>query len=222
MAKYVRVPAWYAYPIDKSVPMWQANVLEPIGCVVNGMHMVDLQAGETATVLGAGPAGLIFCSLLKAAGASKVICSEPATLRRETAAVCGADVVIDPNEEDLLERVQEETDGKGTDVVVDAVGRMFSETIEVAAVEGRIALFGIDSRWKSEVSPVLITSKELQIYGVWLMKYTMPDAINILESGLLPMDKIVTHRLPLEEVHKAIELARTGQGIKVVIEPSQF
>jgi threonine dehydrogenase-like Zn-dependent dehydrogenase len=99
---------------------------------------------------------------------------------------------------------------------------MFTESIDVAAVEGRIALFGIDSRWKSEVSPVLITSKELQIYGVWLMKYTMPDAINILESGLLPMDKIVTHRLPLEEVHKAIELARTGQGIKVVIEPNQF
>ena len=222
LAKYVRVPAWYAYPIDKSVPMWQANVLEPIGCVVNGMHMLNLQAGETATVLGAGPAGLIFVSLLKAGGAAKVICSEPATRRREAAAVCGADVVIDPTEEDLQGRVLEETDGKGTNVVVDAVGRMFADTIELAAVAGRIAVFGIDSRARSEISPVLITSKELQIYGVWLMKYTMPDAINILESGLLPMDQIVTHRLPLEEVHRAIELARTGQGIKVVIEPSQF
>jgi threonine dehydrogenase-like Zn-dependent dehydrogenase len=222
MAKYVRIPSYYAYPLGKHVPMWQAAVLEPIGCVVNGMKKVNFRPGETAVVLGAGPAGLVYTSLLKTSGASKIIVSEPAALRRQAAVTCGAHVVVDPTKEDLRERVMAETNGQGADVVIDAVGRTFALALDVAANFGRVVVFGIDSRARAEVAPVTITSKELQIFGVWLMKYTMPDAIRLLEAGLLPMDKIVTHRLPLEQVLEGIELARSGKGIKVIIEPNQF
>jgi threonine dehydrogenase-like Zn-dependent dehydrogenase len=222
MAEFVRVPAYYCYPLAKHVPMWQAAILEPIGCVVNGMSKINFQAGETAAILGGGPVGVIFTSLLKASGASKIIVSEPAPRRRQAASACGAHVVLDPTTEDVKERVLAETGGKGADVVVEAVGSMFPKTIELARVNGRVLLFGVDSSARGEVPQLAIVSKELQIFGVFLMKYTMPAAIKLIEAGLLPMSEIVTHRLPLEKVQEGIALARRGEAIKVVLTPNEF
>ncbi len=222
MAEFVRVPAHYVYPIDRSIPMWQAAMLEPIGCVLNGMNSIDFQAGESAVILGAGPAGLVFVNLVKNSGASKIIVSEPSPRRRKAAIACGADVVVDPATEDIRDRVMAETVGEGANVVVDAVGRLFPLATELAAVSGRIAVFGIDMTGKTEFPQLSLTNKELRVYGVWLMKYTMPAAIKVLEAALLPMDEIVTHRLPLEKVHEAIKLARTGEGIKVILTPTEF
>ncbi|OGR24220.1 MAG: hypothetical protein A2139_11055 [Desulfobacca sp. RBG_16_60_12] len=73
-----------------------------------------------------------------------------------------------------------------------------------------------------EFLPLGIVNKELQIYGVFLMKYAMDAATRILEAGLLPMDAIVTHRLPLAKVHEGLDLARRGEAAKVVLVPTEF
>jgi len=222
MAKFVRVPAHYAYPISDRTPMWHAAVLEPIGCVVNGMRKLCFEAGESAVVLGAGPIGLLFVSILKASGASKIIVSESVPLRGKAAAECGAHVVVNPTKENLEEIVLAETQGEGVDVVIDAVGWLFPLSIELVRFGGRVLLFGVDSTARPQVPPLVITCKEIQVTGVFLMKYTMPAAITLLESGLLPMDKIVTHRLPLEKVHEGLQLASSGKGIKVVLTPTEL
>jgi len=222
MAEFARVPSYYVYPIEKYVPMWQAAMLEPLGCVANGMRKISFQVGESAVVLGAGPFGLLFASMLKASGASKIIVSEPAPRRREAALACGADVVVDPTREDVRERVLAETGGAGANVVVETVGWLFPLTIELAGMAGRVMLFGVDTTSRPEVPPVPIITNELQIFGVLIHKYTMPSAISILEAGQLPMNEIVTHRLPLEKVHEGIELARSGEAIKVILTPTRF
>ncbi len=221
MAKFVRMPAHHLYPIAKHVPMWHAAMFEPIGCVVNGMDKVSFQVGESAVVLGAGPIGLLFVAMFKAAGASKVIVSDPAVQRQQIARACGADVVVDPNKEDIKERVLAETDGEGADVAVEAVGWVFPLTIELVRFSGRVLVVGTQVK-DVQFSPHPINSRELQIYGVILMKHTMHTVIKILEGGLLPMGEIVTHRLPLEKLHEGLELARRGEAAKVILMPSEF
>lgn len=221
MAKFVRMPAHHLHPIGKHVPMWQAALFEPIGVIMNGMHKINFQVGESAVVLGAGPIGLLFVAVFKAAGASKVIVSDPASRRRQIALACGADVALDPSIEDVKQRVDAETNGEGTDVSVEAVGWMFPLAIELVRFSGRVLIVGTQVE-QVQFSPHSINSKELQIYGVFLMQHAMEASISILETGLLPLDEIVTHRLPLEKVHEGLDLVRSGEAAKVVLLPNDM
>jgi len=222
MAEFMRIDARRLYPIGKHVPMWQVAMFEPIGVIVNGMSKINFQVGESAVVLGAGPIGLLAVCMLKANGASKIIVSEPTLRRRQAALACGADVVVDPNKEDVKERVLAETEGKGVHVAVEAVAGLLPLTIDLVRPFGRVMAIGMPLTGDVQVSPVKIVLYEIQIYGVILMKHTMDTVIRILEAGLLPLDEIVTERLPLEKVHEGLELARRGEAAKVILTPAEF
>jgi len=221
-AEYVRIPHHFCYRVDKSLPFWKVSLVEPLACAVSCMKKVSFMPGETAVVLGAGPIGLFFVGLLKASGALKVIVSEPAPVRARLAAACGADVIINPNKENVKDRVMAETEGKGAEVVIEAVGWLFPLCIELARTGGRIILFGVDTTARAEIDTTPIISKELQIYGGFLTKYVMPLALRILQSGLLPVEKIVSHKMPLQKIHEGIALTRTGEGVKVMLIPNEI
>lgn len=220
LAKYVKVPAHYCYEIAPHVPMKHIAVFEPIGVVVNAMSKVKAQPGEITTVIGGGPVGLFATSLLKAAGA-KVIACDLKPVRRELLKKCGADVVINPKEENLVEVVNENSKGYGAHVVVEAVGSQLPLALDVLAFGGRLAQIGIPSK-DITFRPFQIYAKEAQIFGSFLMKNAMNDTIRILEANLIPLDTIITHVLPLEEVNEGIEIARQGEGGKIVIMPNEL
>jgi threonine dehydrogenase-like Zn-dependent dehydrogenase len=221
MARYVRVPAYFTYPISDAVPFWQAAVAEPLGCVLNGIEKAKPVVGERAVVFGAGPIGLFFVALLRLAGVSQIVVSEPAEVRRQVAETCGATLATDATGEAFVEAVRSLTSGRGADIVIDAVGHLFPQAIEVAAPAARVILLGVDSSASVTITPLALTSRELRVYGVFLMKNTMSRAVQLLEDGVLPMDRIVTHRLPLSQVHDGIALARAGEAVKVVCHPDE-
>jgi (R,R)-butanediol dehydrogenase/meso-butanediol dehydrogenase/diacetyl reductase len=221
LAKYARVKDINVIPISGDVPMWQLAMAEPIACVINGCRKVKLEPGESAVVLGAGPIGLLYISLLKAAGATDLIAVEPSPRRQRAALACGATLVVDPTKEDIKERVLAATQ-RGANVVVEAVGPMIDTAIQIAGPGGRIVQFGHDESAWVKVPPARIVYKELQIYGVFLAKFTFEPAKDLLEQHILPLDEIVTHRLPLEKVHQGIDLVRRGEAIKVVVHPNDF
>ncbi len=221
LAKYVRVKERNVIPISESVPMWQTALAEPLACCLNGTNKAKLQPGESAVVLGAGPIGLLYISLLKAAGAGRLIAVEPSSYRRQAALDCGATTVIDPGSEDIKQRVLDATRGRGADVVVEAVGPMIDTCIQIAGSGARVIQFGHDeSAWVS-IPPARIVYKELQIYGVFLAKFTFEPAKQLLEQGTLPLETIVSHRLPLERVHEGINMLRAGTAIKVIVHPGE-
>lgn len=219
MADFVRIPAHFLYPVSSATPMWQAVLAEPLGCVLNGVAKADLGFGDTVAILGGGPIGLLFAAMLKNAGAAKVILSEPMPRRRAAALDCGADVVIDPVHEDIVSRVLDETHGQGANVVVECVGSLLGEAIEIAAEAARIILIGVNSGARSEVAPLDITNRELRLEGVFMMKNTMQSAVQMIESRRLPLEVIVTQRLPMEDFELGMNLAKTGADVKVVFEP---
>lgn len=216
MADYAVIPEKLAYKISPSVPRHIACLAEPLACVLNGTTTVRAVPGETIVIQGAGPIGLLFAMLYKAAGAA-VIISDVAEGRGQLALELGADRYVNPTKENLEEIVKQET-GIGAAIVVDAVGSLLGSCIPLVRKGGTILVFGLNTVAAATVRPAEIVMNEIEIRGTYIAKGTFPLAVKILEKNLLPIEKIVTHRLPITEFEKGLELMKSGVGSKVVIE----
>ncbi|WP_326836410.1 alcohol dehydrogenase catalytic domain-containing protein [Amycolatopsis rhabdoformis] len=219
MAEYVKVPSYFAYRVGADVP-WEHLVLaEPLGCVLNGIGKAGVAVGDRAVVLGGGPMGLLTVIALKHFGVEQVILVEPAVKRAEVARQAGADLVINPAAAGVREEVLAATGGRGATVVVEAVGNQLDTAVGVAADRARIVVLGINNSYRANLSAMTVTIKELRILGSFLMRYTMRESLDLIQSGELPLERVVSHVLPLSEVHHGISLARAGEGLKIVFKP---
>lgn len=217
-AEYVRVSEKVAHKIAGDLPSDIAAFAEPLACLVNGTQKIRVNPGESVLVIGAGPIGLMYVQMMKAAGASPIIVSEPTKLRQEYAIKCGADFVVNPMETDLQAFVMEKT-GIGADYAIDVVGSQVYEGVKAVRKGGKVLLFGVNAKAVPTVVQSQITFKEVSILGTWLANATFPKAVKILESGVLNLKQLVTHVLPLEQTGYGIELARKGEGIEILIDP---
>lgn len=220
MARYAIVPREALFKASPRVPSHIRALAEPLACVLNAVNRFKVQPGDTALVLGAGPIGLLFTSVIKANGASKIIVAEISEYRKAAAKDCGATRVVDPTQEDLAEIVRQETDG-GADVVVEAVGPLLPQAIELARTRGTVLQFGHDETVNPAIPVGVMLKKELQILGAYIGRYSFDRAAKVMESGQLPLDRIVSHRLPLSKVHEGLDVLRQGKGIKIILEPEE-
>lgn len=217
-AQYGVVPAGQLYEISQDISANTAACVEPLSCVIQGTTKLKIQPGETVVVLGAGPIGLLFTMMFKASGARRIIVSEKSNYRGKYAREVGAGVVVNPQETDLEETVKKETD-MGADVVVDAVGELFDQTLNLVRRAGRILLFGMNEKAVVDIPQSLITRNEVQILGAYVGTAVFTSAIRILESQVIDVNKIITHVIPLHQIREGIEILRNQQGIKVIVKP---
>lgn len=222
LTSYICVPAHSVYKIDKNTPWKLAALAEPLSCVGYAIEKLKIQAGDTVAILGAGPMGLLFASMAKANGATRVIVSEPYEFRREKALKCGATRVVDPKNEDLKKVCLEETNGLGVDHCIEAVGQLLQQAIDVVRPGGKVIMFGHDETATPPIRLADIVRKEVEIHGGFLGKYYFEKTGRIIESGILPLEEIVTHTFPLSEYEKGLELLRKGKALKVVIYPEEY
>jgi (R,R)-butanediol dehydrogenase/meso-butanediol dehydrogenase/diacetyl reductase len=188
---------------------------------VSASRKLKVQPGDNVVVLGAGPIGLLYASFFRACGAAKILVSEISEYRRAVAMEIGADRAVDPKREDLGAVVRAEMPG-GAHVVVEAVGPLLPQAIELARAGGRILQFGHDELARPQIPVAEVVRKELTIYGGFIGRFAFSELPIIMASGVLPLEKIVSHRLPLSRVHEGLELLRAGQAIKVVLYPEAY
>ncbi len=218
MTGYVVVPRQSLYKVSPKVPAHIAALAEPLSCVINAFDKLTMRPGESVLVLGAGPIGLLFIAMFRAAGAAKLIVSEPSEYRRKVALDCGATRVVNPREEDLAPIVARELPD-GPQVVVEAVGALLPLAIELVGGHGRVLQFGHDETVEPAIPVGTMLKKEVVIYGAFIGRHSFERTARVMESGILPLERIVSHRLPLSRIHEGIELLRKGQALKVIIEP---
>jgi threonine dehydrogenase-like Zn-dependent dehydrogenase len=217
-ARFVKVPERLVLEIPAGLSTELASLTEPLACVLNGTQSAGIQPGETAVVFGAGPIGLLYMLVFKAAGAT-VIVSEPNEKRRTGAAELGADIAVDPTTGNLDEVVAKMTEGRGAEVAVDSVGRLLPDAVSTLRKGGQVLVFGLDDLTRADLSPATIAYREISIDGVYIAKGTFPKALLMLEENSQGFDRLLTHKVPLQEVSQAIELARSGAAIKVAVTP---
>ena len=218
-AEYCRLPSQAAYRISDEVAPEQAALTEPLSCVVNAMNRLGVKTGEAVVVLGAGPMGLLFVQMLKLAGAGRIIVAEVSKSRIEKAYESGATKVVNPQIEDLPSIVQKET-GIGADTVIDVVGTLFVQSLVLVRKGGRIILFGISQDFLAPIRQFDVTHNSITVMGSFIERFNYPSTIGLVESGALGLAKLITHHLPLKEIHKGIDLMRRGECLKVVVSPT--
>lgn len=218
--QYNVAPANALFRISKDTSLEQAIFAEPLACVLNGIKILGPMAGESALVLGAGPIGLYFVGMLRLSGLKEIIVSEPNAARAKMAGEYGATEVVDPRGLSVEDTVRERT-GIGADIAIDAVGSLMTDAIASVRRGGRVLLFGMNSEAVAEVRQNDITRNEIEIAGSFIANDTFPATVELLESGRLDLQKLVTHRFGLKEIHAAIDAMRSGEAIKVVVDPNR-
>jgi L-iditol 2-dehydrogenase len=228
-AEYMRVPAnsvnqGNVIAISESVDPAVAALMEPFACVLRGQNALHIKPGETVLVMGAGPIGVMHTKLAKVRGAGRVIVSEPIPDRATQAKLMGADRVVNPTEEDLQGVLNEETAGRGADVIIVAapVHAAQEAALNLAAIGGRINFFGglpkdrptinFDSNLVHYKEIVVTATTACSTADCW-------QTAEIVNAGLVDLSGLVSQRFPLSEAVKAFVAAEDRKSLKIVLEP---
>jgi L-iditol 2-dehydrogenase len=224
-AEYIRVPEpivrWNTHQIPDSLSFRDAALTEPLACVVHGIEESNIRLGDTVVVIGAGPIGQMLIMLAKKNGASTVIASDLAELRRDIALKAGADIVINPSKEDPVERVKQETSGRGADVVIEAVGirETWEQAVDMTRDAGTTVLFGgAASGTQFELDTGRFHYGQLTIKGVFHLKPKhVEQALKLIIAGDVNTDLLITHEMPVEKIGEALEMMGAGKTMKISI-----
>lgn len=217
-AELAIAPASCVFRVPDNVSLEVAALAEPLACVVNATSRLTWGPGTSALILGAGPIGLMAMLIAKGAGVDPVIVAETLPARARFAKELGADLVVDPRSKDLTDAVYELAPG-GADSVIDAVGSLLPAAVAAAAPGGRVVIVGVDEQSAPAVPAFTVVQKELTIVGSWVIRYTFPIALRLLASGGLGFDRLITHRVALEDTAQAIDLLRSGEAVKALVIP---
>jgi L-iditol 2-dehydrogenase len=228
-AEYVRIPAnsvqqGNVIPIGDSIDPAVAALMEPFACVLRGQNALHMNPGEVVLVMGAGPIGVMHVKLARARGAGRIIVSEPIPERAVHAKSMGADRVVDPTSGELQSTVNEESLGRGADVIIVAapIAAAQEEALELAAIGGRINYFGGLPKDRPTISfnSNLVHYKELVVTATTACSTAdCWQAAQIVNSGLVDLADIVSKRFPLSKAVNAFAAAEDGKSLKIVLEP---
>lgn len=200
-SEYSVLPERFVHKIPDELSYERAALAEP---VTVGMHSIDranFKIGQTALVLGAGPIGLGTIECLKAAGASLVICFQRKSVRQEYAKRAGADIILDPNEVDVVSKIMEITGGVGVDVAFETTGSEIGFTTAFNSIKSDGTLV-ITSLWESEVkfNPNFLVFFEKKIVGTMGYRNNYPTTIAHMNNGNIKTEGWITKKIHLDDI----------------------
>lgn len=226
-AEYMKIPApairgGNVVRLPESITYEEAALIEPLSCCYNSWRTLGTHPGDNVLIIGAGPIGALHVMMNRLAGATQIIVADIMDARLAQVKELGADIVINSTRQDLKTEVEKLTDGQGISVVITAcsVPAMQQLALELAAVEGRINLFGGMPKGKEQVTlnTNLIHYKQLRVLGT--TGSTVEDyreSMKIVSSGRLEISRLVCKRFKIDEMREALQYAASGEGMKTLI-----
>lgn len=206
----------------KKLSFEEAAFLEPLACVIHSINSVDIARGDTAVIIGAGPAGLLHLMLLKTMGV-KVIIIEKEKERLKKAFEEKADIVIDAKKKNIGKKIKAFTKTAGADVVFECTGlpEVWEKSVAFVRRGGTVILFG-GCREGTRVSydAGRIHYDEITLKGVFHYKPSdVSQAFKLLSSRKIKANGLISGRYPLNKLKTAFERLAKGKGIKYAIIP---
>jgi threonine 3-dehydrogenase len=219
-AEYVSVPEQNVWPVHPDIPDRFAAVLDPIGNAVHTVMAADVSA-KSVLVTGVGMIGLMAVTVARAAGASRIFATDVSAKHRALARKLGAVEAYDAREDGWIEDVRKQTRGDGVDVLLEISGneKAIDQGFRALRPGGTAALLGIPHG-----SIMLDVNNHVIFKGATVlgingrrMFETWYQMEELLISGRLELDEVVTHEFPLEDFERAFHTTISGEGIKVVM-----
>lgn len=231
---YIVIPEENAILKPDSISVEEAALLEPFGNALDTATAVDV-VGKSVLVTGCGPQGVMAIAIAKAAGARRVIATEPHARRRESARAMmklGAtahrrdeDLVLDPRDKATEATILEATDGLGVDVVLEMSGNPNAINMGFACLRsgGDFVALGLSGQNVSIDWTRHVVVRGVTIHGIYgrHVYQTWDKARQLLDSGAVTLAPLITHRFPLDEYETAFRLLKAGEAEKVALYPDQ-
>ncbi len=230
-AEYIRVMDFVVanrgvVRIPDGIPFEQAAFVEPLNTVLKGVKMLNLAPDDTVLVIGQGPIGLMHAVLARRTGA-RVLTSDLFPERHAIAARFGLTNPIHAGQENVVERVLTETEGRGADAVILAVGgnTLIRTAMDAARPGGKVMLFAQTQHGEATIDPAAVCVDEKTLLGSYSSSFPILDEVtSLIFSGYqngFDLTQLISHRYQLEQAVAAIEIASHPQpgSMKIMIEP---
>jgi L-iditol 2-dehydrogenase len=230
-AEYIRVMDFVVryggvVRVPNEVPFEQAAFVEPVNTVLKGVKMLNVAPDDTVLVIGQGPIGLMHAVLAGRSGA-RVLTSDLYPERHAIAARYGLHNPIHAGTENVVERVFAETEGRGADAVVLAVGgtALVQTAMDAARPGGKVMLFAQTQHGEVTIDPAAVCVDEKTLLGSYSSSFGILDEVTDLVFGGyrngFDLTQLISHRYPMDEAVEAIEVASHPKpdSMKIMIEP---
>jgi L-iditol 2-dehydrogenase len=228
LAQWQALPGAACIRLPGTAPLSHLLMAQQLGTVVYALrsHPLDL-IGKDAAVIGQGSAGAFFTFLLKRAGAARVLVCDKSPARLAYSRQLGADVAVDAGAADFRSAVMKATDGRGADVVVEAVGsrEAFPLSLELAATGATVVWFGLpEDGGDYPFSFGEFFRRRLTAHAKFGAQgepglESFRHALRMIADRAIDVAPLLSHMLPIEQVDEAFRVARdrTGNALKVSI-----
>ena len=201
----------------------QGSFIEPLGTVMRGLREVEIRPGDSVLVIGSGLIGLMHVKLARALGAGRIIATDLHESRLVAAKRFGADHAV-AADADVPAFVRQVNGGRLVDKVILCSGAMPAAEMALASVEkgGTVLFFAVpkpEEQITVDINAFWRDSKSIKVsYGA--APVDNAQALELIRSGRVKVDDMITHRLPLDDIGEGFRLACSGaESLKVIIEP---
>ena len=221
-AEYVSVPARIVYKLPDSLAFLEAAMLEAVSVALHAVAVSNLKGGETALVIGAGMIGLLTLEAARVAGCSRVFVADIDPTRLKLASELGADKTMAASGSNLTQEILRLTDGRGVDVVLEAVGRneTIATAIDCVRKGGTVTLIG---NITPEVTLPLqkVVSRQIRLQGSCASSGEYPQAIELMAAGKIRVGPLITAVAPLSDGPSWFDRLHSGEPnlMKIVLDP---
>jgi (R,R)-butanediol dehydrogenase/meso-butanediol dehydrogenase/diacetyl reductase len=218
LAEFVALPGDVLISVDASVALTEVALAEPLAVAVHAVHRSGLSGGETVMIFGAGPIGMLTALVARNTGAGRILIAEPSGARCAVAESLGFETV--PPDAEPTEAIRDATGGAGADIVFDSAAHpsVAARLARCVRVRGTVVLVGVYKK-PTEVDLQALTFAENTVVGVRVYtRADMEEAVALIESGVLHLERIPVEVFPLADANAAFERAMAATGtLKVLV-----
>ncbi|MGW3091195.1 zinc-dependent alcohol dehydrogenase [Streptomyces sp. NPDC001108] len=219
MADLFTIPADRVHRVPEEMSDIRAALVEPLATPVHAVAKAGDLSGRTVAVLGAGPIGLLVVAAARHAGAARIVVTDLLETKRERAVRLGATDALSADAADLVAQAHAVLGGPA-DVVFDCVAReqSMSQAVDIVAKGGQIVVVGVGAPGATPIRLDLVQDREIRIEGT--LMYTADDyrtSIDLINSGAVDVEAIVTATYPLEEACEAFAASLRPEHVKVLL-----
>jgi L-iditol 2-dehydrogenase len=226
-AEYVRVMDWIVdrgtVLIPDGVSFEQACFVEPVNTCMKGIEALGLGEGEAVLVIGQGPIGIILSALAQRAGAT-VITSDLYEQRLTISLTLGLKNTVNASRTDVVEEVRKQTEGRGADAAILAVGGngLIRTAMESVRPGGRVLLFAQTVRGEATIDPAAVCVEEKTLLGSYSASVDLQGAaVEFVMGREMDLERLISHRFGLSDALEGLQLAAHPQAdsMKIVVQP---
>ncbi len=222
MADYMIYPAnARVHTIDPRISKQEAAYIEPLACAMHAVDRGDITPGDTVVIAGVGNIGLCALQAAKRYNPGQLIALDTKGYRLDLAKKLGADVAINPLEEDAPAAVRRLTEGYGCDVYIEITGSAAApqQGLDMIRRLGTLVAFSVLNEPVTIDWNMVGDQRELNIHGSHLGPYCYPKTIRAIADGTIDVKSLISAEFPLAEFPAAMEAARGGDNLKTLLIP---